>query len=159
MIDAVFHVVNFLTLCYLVCYIFRAYLYERISQAMIMAQAAYTNALKRGDQLRKQEQGLIRAYYHQNYRYEELSHKTELWNQRLHELSQLQAKEREAIIEALDRRNHIQYKNTQSLLLCEQVVEQAVAEAKKELQNTLIPPQEQLYTRLLIQRVTGNHHV
>lgn len=159
MVDSIFHILNFLTLCLLIRYIFRTYLYERISQTMIMTQAAYTNAIKRNEQLRKQEQGLIRAYYHQNYRYEELSRKTELWNHKIEQDYQAQIKERDAIAQSLDQRDHIQKKNLQSLQLCQQVTTQVVADAHRDIVARLTPDKEKEYTRQLIQRVTEKDHV
>lgn len=159
MVDIIFHIINFLALCAVLHYTFRTYLYERIAQTMIMAQAAYTNILKRNELLRKQEQGLIRAYYHQNYRYEELSRKTELWNHKVEQDYQLHLKQREVILQQLDQRDHIQQKNLQLLHLSERIIAEVVSGAQKDITAYLAPAKEKEYTQNLIELVTRKRHV
>lgn len=159
MIDIFFHVLNFLVLCFVLRYVFKKYFFERISQAMVMAHAAYANALKRNEQLRKQEQGLVRAYYHQNYRYEELSRKTELWNHKIEQDYQLQLKQKEAVLQKLDQRSCHQQRHLQSLHVSLRVVEEVIEEVQNELKSRLDKNKTQVYTQRLIERITRKHDV
>lgn len=159
MVDILFHILNFLLLCFTLRYIIRTYFYERIMQTMIMTQAAYANAVKRGEQLRKQEQSLIRAYYHQNYRYEELSRKTELWNHKIDSNYQLHMKEREEIMQKLEQRDFIKQKNIQSLQLCRQIIKEVAAQTKEDILTYFNSEKGRAYNHQLIQRITKGPYV
>jgi len=82
-INTLFHVLNALVVIAFIVYLFHQYLLEKIVQALALEHTSQVNMAKRHEQLRKQEQNLIRAYYHHNYLYEELSRKIDLWRQRI----------------------------------------------------------------------------
>jgi hypothetical protein len=153
-IDIIFHILNTALLLAALFYIFKKYIYGRIFQNMIMSQAAYSNLVKRNEQLRKQEQGLVRAYYHQNYRYEELSHKVELWNQKVEVLKQEQVRESEIVMQALHRRAYHQHHSLQALYECNHVINTIMSETPHELCTGLSVENEQSYTHNLIRHIT-----
>lgn len=158
-VDVIFHIINTAVLGIIASYCIRKYLAPRIAQNMIMSQTAASNIVKRNDQLRKQEQGLVRAYYHQNYRYEELSHKVQLWNQKVEALDTLKLKEREAVMLTLDTRTYRQYKKIQAHAECKEVVRHVTANAPPALQTHFGPKGAQAYTHTLIAHLTrGDHH-
>jgi hypothetical protein len=158
-IDIIFHILNTALLLAALSYIFKKYIYGRIFQNMIMSQAAYSNLIKRNEQLRKQEQGLVRAYYHQNYRYEELSHKVELWNQRVEASKQEHIRDAEVVMQALHHRAYQQYHSLQAFYECKRVISIIMNEIPHDLRTELSLKDEQSYTHNLIRHITqGNAH-
>lgn len=134
LIDLLFYGINLAALVLLIAYLFRRFLKDSLQQMMTFEQLSYTNMLKRQEQLRKQEQHLIRAYYHQNYVYEELSQKVSLWRQRM---SQHEA-HYETACNVIDERIRVRQQQQRDYMHMLQVCREAGPHARKKAQEELL---------------------
>lgn len=133
MIDLFFALLNMAALFFLFYYLYGRFLQDRIQQDIILEQSIQLNSAKRQETLRKQEQSLVRAYYHQHYRYEELSHKIQQWRHTID--SVLQEKQQEAerlshmmIVHRTERDDAIRQR-----VLCKSVINYVTDKAHREL--------------------------
>lgn len=140
MIDGIFHVINFLLFVGLVVYCFRTYAYAPITQAMILERTEQLNMTKRYEHLRKQEQGLVKVYQHQNMSYEELSQKVALWRDAVSSVELHYEHEREQIIRAMNERIRVQQQYIAQEQVCRSVVPQVMEAVVEDMRVLYADP-------------------
>jgi len=156
MIDILFALLNTAVLFLVLAYLYRRFMYERIQQAMLLEHATHLNLVKRQESLRKQEQGLVRAYYHQHYRYEELSKKIDLWRQQLEVKDQQQRLYQEDAALALQRMRQARERYLHDHQRCASIMGAILTKAQHDLQEYFENPE---HRDAYMQSVIASHPV
>jgi hypothetical protein len=159
MIDGLFALLNTALLGAVFWYLYRRVLYDRIQHMQLLEHATHLNNMKRQESLRKQEQSLVRAYYHQHYRYEELSKKIELWRRQLELLEQQQHEQQEQLADVIQRARSLRDQYLVDRALCAAAMDKALLGVSQELEHVFADPQQgDAYVRavLAVQRCEGD---
>lgn len=132
-VDLIFAFINFGVVVAIIVHFFRKRGYERLRQAMSFEQVHTLNLTKRNEQLKKQEQNLVRAYYHQNMVYEELSKKVDLWRNRREQERVARATDLEQAYTIIEQREQERSNRTHEQELLRTLKQEALIQAEQEL--------------------------
>ncbi len=132
-IDIIFAIINTAVLCAIFYYVYLRFVKERLQQGMILEQSTHMNMVRRQESLRKQEQSLVRAYYHHHYRYEELSHKIQKWRQHIDNRLQEQQHEAERLSQRIEQSRRERDRAVQERIACMKLIDHIVAETENRL--------------------------